>query len=343
MAAALYTLEQTLKDQQDLEKLCRDRPLQTNEIFSPNAFYGIDYVIKSYAGLPSNYKLKIIFPHGMRLGRTIWDVETRSLLPTIAAYDEEYKAILENYYIHHGINKIVLPMTFAFSYIPMLLKGHQQPDRNGTIFFPQHSTHHVTVQADFEAVAESLERFEKRYQPITVCIYWRDYNLGHHLPFAKRGFKIVSAGHIYDPLFLFRFYRLCSMHQFAASNQPGSNLFYAVKSGCDFFFIDVAREYVLKGDPARLKSDVGGIKPELKEKLFSVFHKKNIGMNEEKMELVDYYMGTKYLLPSEKLMDIIKEADHIFMARFFHRQWMRGLNFLRRVFNKFFVANQIRK
>lgn len=35
----MLSLEETLEQQQDLDKLCGDRPLQTKEIFDSNAFY----------------------------------------------------------------------------------------------------------------------------------------------------------------------------------------------------------------------------------------------------------------------------------------------------------------
>jgi len=38
---SIYSFSQTLKDQEDLDRLCQYLPLKTNEIFESNAFYGI--------------------------------------------------------------------------------------------------------------------------------------------------------------------------------------------------------------------------------------------------------------------------------------------------------------
>ena len=39
----------------NIDDLCDDRPLSTNEIFNGNAFYGVDRVLKEYTGLPASY------------------------------------------------------------------------------------------------------------------------------------------------------------------------------------------------------------------------------------------------------------------------------------------------
>ena len=44
------TLEQVLAEQNDLDHLCSDRPLMSREIFAGNAYYGMDLILKRYAG-----------------------------------------------------------------------------------------------------------------------------------------------------------------------------------------------------------------------------------------------------------------------------------------------------
>ena len=48
----IISSDQAWKDQQDLDSLCRDRPLETPELFGPNAFYGFDRALKTYCDLP---------------------------------------------------------------------------------------------------------------------------------------------------------------------------------------------------------------------------------------------------------------------------------------------------
>lgn len=290
MNPPLLTPEDTLASQKDLSQLCADRPLKTNEIFGPNAFYGLDFVLKKYACLPHTYPLKVVIPHGVSFSDDfVWEQEAKSILPVIWCYSPHRESVYMN-----ATKKAVIRSASPFLYLVEMLKGQDKPERRGTIFFPAHSTHYVTVRMDFEAMAEMLTQLDNGYKPITVCIYWRDFNLGHHLPFLERGFPIVSAGHMYDPAFLFRFYHLCSMHRYATSNELGSNLFYSVKSGCSYFYLDtgecshVAEDHVLKRDTSTLSSAKEAA-------LKSLFSTPQPCMTEEQMKAVDYYLGTAFL------------------------------------------------
>jgi hypothetical protein len=168
--------------------------LRTAEIFRPNAYYGLDAVLKKYAGLPRNYALKAVVPHGISLARNqfVWDKERDVPLPMVFCYPPfRQQAYVEQ------TDKFILPSASPFLYVIELLKSHPQPQRQGTIFFPVHSIDRVTVQMDFERMAERLTLLEPEYQPVTVCVFWKDYLLGHHIPFQKRGMRVVSAGHRY--------------------------------------------------------------------------------------------------------------------------------------------------
>ncbi|MGB9498869.1 MAG: hypothetical protein ACKVE4_03785 [Dissulfuribacterales bacterium] len=329
-----YTLEQTLKDQKDLVKLCADRPLKTKEIFKPNAYYGLDFIIKKYLGLPRNYSLKLIFPHGPRLGNFIWGEEVKSILPIIAAYNTQYEKVLKNHCEDNGYKKVILPLSFPFLYVLDLLKNHSKPKREGTIFFPFHSTHHITAKANYEGIAEDLLKVEDRFKPITICIYWRDYNLGHHLPFQEKGFNIVSAGHMYDPYFLFRFYHLCSMHLYSASNHISNPTFYSIKAGCIFFYFDMYPQVTLSGEESHLRSDVGNIPSNLRKQLVKLFKKGDQSIDEEKTKVADHFMGTRYFMSPEELLKIVNYAEGLYKKEIIKRILIKVNRFPKRLYKK---------
>ena len=283
------TLEETLAGQKDLSHLCSDRPLITSEIFKPNAFYGNDLILKRYARLPQTRSLKVVIPHGTNISEDyIWEAEARAPLPAVLCYSQHREAVYMN-----KTKKVAMHSAHPLSYVVEMLKGQPRPDRRGTIFFPIHSTHYVTAQMNFETMAEELLNLGDEYQPVTVCVYWRDFNLGHHLPFQQRGLPVVSAGHMYDPAFLFRFYHLCSMHHYSASNSIGSSLFYSVKSGCSYFHLDTVK-YSHVADDHILKRDTSRPSPEREIALQTLFSKPQPRTTAEQMEAVDYYLGTEY-------------------------------------------------
>lgn len=321
----MLTLEETLKDQEKLDELCQDRELKTSEIFQPNDFYGVATILKEYAGMANNQCLKAVVPHGVRFDdHLIWEAERRSLFPTVFCYPPYRCRIYEEL-----TNMVSIPSASPFLYVIKLLKEQSIPERKGTIFIPNHSTHHITVQMDYEQLAHRLSVLGGEYQPVTVCLYWKDYNLGVHKPFEKKGFKIVSAGHIFDSKFLFRFYHLCSLHKYAASNFRGSHLFYSVKSGCSYFHLDsdfsiIAERAILERDTSQF-SKVR--RAEIIE-MYKLFSNPIPGISQEQLEVVDYYLGVSHLKSPEELRKQIMQAEKLDKFGFFVRDRNGGIGFM---------------
>lgn len=246
------TLQAALAAQQDLQALCADRPQPARELFPPNAYYGMAEIIKTYAGLPLEHRLRVIVPHGVVFNANyVWESEIRANLPVVFCYPDyrvnAYKARTDKY---------VWQATSPYVYLVESLVDLPKPERQGTLFFPAHSTQHITTDMDFADLAQRLRGLEDEFQPVTVCLYWRDIQLGRAEAFTRAGHQVVSAGHIADPAFLYRLYHFCSMHRYASSNEFGSHTFYSLLSGCSFFWINTpellkaAPETVLNRDTA---------------------------------------------------------------------------------------------
>jgi hypothetical protein len=199
-------------------------------------------------------------------------------------------------------NKVLIPSASPYLYVTELLKHHPCPERKGTIFFPGHSTGLINVNMDFNELAKGLTNLSAEYYPLTVCIYWKDFLLGHHVPFQKQGFQVVSAGHIFDPFFLFRLYHLFSMHKYTASNSLGSHLFYSVKSGCSYFFLLNEIEMQWSGDPKHLQQDIAP--PSEKNWLYlrQLFQEPHPYPTKEQMGVADYHLGSQYLKSRHSLL-----------------------------------------
>jgi hypothetical protein len=288
--------------------------LETLELFRGNAFYGMARILKEYSGLPSDRPLKVVIPHGLVFSPShIWEAEVRAALPVVLCYPAYREAIYRA-----QTHKVVVPSASPFIYLLELLKTHREPSRQGTIFFPAHSTHSITAHADLERLAERLLVLDKRYQPVNVCVYWRDLKLGHHLPFQERGFRLVSAGHMFDPFFLARFYHLCSLHKYSASNAIGSNLFYSIKAGCSFFLIG-GFDVTLVGDAAAIKRDTHSVTGQLDSSLWSLFGTPREQVSNEQLEVVDQLLGTAHFQSPEGLRRQLLQAEVLDKAGFVFR------------------------
>jgi hypothetical protein len=323
LSLANLTLEETLAEQENLAWLCADRPEKTEELFNGSAFYGMARILKEYAGLPTKRSLKAVIPHGLVFSPDhIWEAEIHAALPVVLCYP----AYREGVY-GRRTTKLVIPSASPFLYLLELLRAHRPPARQGTIFFPSHSTHNVTAQFDFEGLADALLLLGEEYQPITVCVYWRDFNLGRHVPFQERGFRVVSAGHMFDPHFLVRFYHLCSTHQYSASNSIGSNLFYSAKSGCSFFLMD-GFDTTLVGEPEVLKRNTAEMPDSIHSSLHRLFCTPRVQMSREQMEAVDYFLGAEHLKSSRTLRHQLYYAELLDQTRFLPRNGGRQIRLL---------------
>ena len=105
--------------------------------------------------------------------------------------------------------------------------------------------------------------------------------------------RIVSAGHIYDPLFLFRFYHLCSIHRYSAGTSFGSSLCYSVKSGCSFFLFDKVKVSVIADDYIR-KRDCASLSSARRSTMESLFSRLRPFKTQEQLKTVDYYLAASY-------------------------------------------------
>ncbi|MDZ8085260.1 MAG: glycosyltransferase [Nostoc sp. DedQUE12b] len=314
----MLTIEDVLASQKDLTLLCADRPLQTNEVFFGNFFYGMDSIIKKYVNFPDKYPLKVLLVHGLSLSNNhLWQAEIESPLLNIHCYPSYREDVYINAVKNCEPKKNIIPAASPFLYAREILKREPEakPNRSGTIFFPSHSTGYVTVQMDFEALAEELIHLDDEYQPVTVCLYWKDFNLGRHIPFQKRGIQIVSAGHVFDPNFLFRFYHLCSMYRYASGNDLGTHIFYSIKSGCSYFHLNSIETTQTAESEALLKHDVAYIPPDRELALKSLFAVPQPQTTPAQMAIVDYYLGAKNFKSSLELGQELIDAELLFRGK----------------------------
>lgn len=293
-----------IEDAADLQAVCRERSLPGVEVFSGNEYYGSDRVLKRYAGVPLERALKVVVPHGIVLNDAfVWQAERCARLPAVFAYSESRARAYSK-----ATRKAIFRSAVPFAYAARLV-GAVGGERRGTLALPGHSTHHLTAQADFARLADTLVALEASFQPVTVCIYWRDYELGRHRPFLERGLRVVSAGHMHDPAFLYRLAHLLLAHRYAASNHVGSSAFYAVIAGCAFFLLHEAPPSYA-GDAAHLESDIA-LPDASHGDLFRVFSKPRAEPATGQLAVVREVAGLDHLLEPAALRACLAAAEQL--------------------------------
>ena len=307
-------------DQLNLEKICSDRDLQTPEIHPSNDYYGQASIIKRYISSPEAKPLKVVLEHGINLDDLVWECDANAPLPMIASCSQWRSEI------HKAkTNKQSIPIGFGSLYAKELVKESfgEVPanERRGTIAFPCHSTH--TIKANFaeKQYAEFLNSLPAEYQPVFVCVYWKDILENRHLVYIDHDLPVISCGHMFDKDFLLRFQDLCLQFKFATANKIGTHLFQAASAGCEFFFSDISK--VTFDIPENEKQNCGQtnslfLENERKAKLLFPNPIPSSHENQScvtplaksgQKAFVDQFVGTSFRKSKLELRDILKQAD----------------------------------
>ncbi|MHB9002825.1 MAG: hypothetical protein ACYC6C_02005 [Coriobacteriia bacterium] len=310
------TLARFEAEQEDLDTLCADRELESDAIFTPDDWYGMAAVLKDYAGMPQNRSLKALVPHGVYFNdHHVIEYERQADLPVVLGY-EQYRLPL---YAVNGV--VAIPFASPFCYANRLV--HYTGSRRGTLYFPAHSTHWLTVETDWEALTDTAAALGSVDDPVSVVIYWRDYLLGHHVPFVKRGLRIVSAGHMFDQDFLLRLAYLLQTHSRAVTNALGGHVYYAAHAGCATRIIH--QDYRVGGDTQALERDVPGFSDERWqvwrgiEQAFSVDTE---APTREQLSIVERHLSADRVLEPEELRSLLEWVDRL--DRFGRAAWSWG-------------------
>lgn len=262
-------------------------------------------MLKLYAGLAPERPLKVVVPHGIVYNENyVWDAERRAPLPAILTYSDDRARAYRR-----ATGKLQIRSAIPFAYLPRLLGDAAHRPRSGTLFFPAHSSHRTTAQGDDAGIAEALLRLEARFQPVTVCIYWRDYELGRHRIYLERGLNVASAGHMFDPAFLVRLYYLCRSHRYTAGTHAGSSLPYSVLAGCRWFRL-AGFDMTYAGRREHLAEDFSGQGAAL-EALEEAFARPVEEITARQSALVREICGLDHLLGPEDLRSALEMADRL--------------------------------
>lgn len=293
-------------EQADLDALCAERTPSWRQAWPANDLYGCAPVLRKYAGIADDRSIHAVIPHGVYLSHNaVSRSEQTARLPAALSFP----AYRTSAYRSHGM--VAVPSAAPFVYAERLMRSDRP--RIGTIFIPVHATELVTPRTDWDGLADQLAVWPAERGPVTVMIYWRDYQLGHHMPFVERGLEVVSSGHFFDPDFLLRHAYLLSQHRWAASNARGSHVFYAVQAGCAFHIFDWRYKYS-DADIATCVREDGQATDEDKRvaaEITAAFASPSEAITQAQRELVDYYLGVEHALEPEEMRGLIAWLERL--------------------------------
>lgn len=191
--------------------------------------YGMGNEIRKMAFLPSFLPLAIETDHGPSQRDEPTVLEYKSNI--IFYHSKRLSDIFKEKTLRQS-ETYLSPFTF---HRKRYAKKYTSLNRKGTISFPAHSTDLIDSTFDVLGYVKKLKELPEEYQPVDVCLYYKDIELGRHHLFLDNGFKVYCAGHIYDTSFISNFYSIIKDYKYSTSNTIGSYLFYSVDFKIPFF------------------------------------------------------------------------------------------------------------
>lgn len=304
----------TPTEERELRRLARARPLVTREIHPFNAFYGHDWILKRYAGQPERSVLKGAIEHGVTLDDMLPDLDRRLKLPTYLAFGSRRARLVEREL--PGVEAV--PIGPLIRYAEALHPARPGDDGRRLLVFPAHSIQTGVVEFDVDAFLSAVREYGAEFDEVVVCLYWKDVLLGRAEAYRKRGLRCVTAGHMYDRQFLFRFLDLLRAATAVATNEVGTHVPYAVLTGKPVWIVRQPLDYRFARGTAHDQRAAADLlrtrQPELLSTLADLFGRTVREVSAEQRRFVEDLVGVEHLRSPEELRAVLARAEERYAA-----------------------------
>jgi hypothetical protein len=287
------------------------------EIYSPNSYYGHADIIKRYAHVSKYYQLKSIIEHGIYFGKDINENEIICHLPSLFTFGSFRKEILQK-----KTDKTIYAIGPIIAYANYSLgaqKRENEKQRLGRnlLVFPAHSTRLDNANFDIEKHCYVIKGLSRGFDSVRICLYWKDVNRGYDKIYSKFGFECVTAGHIYDPLFLPRLKTIIDCSSITISNQIGSHIGYCIALGKPHYVDQATIDFTVEPGisipieeivvPCEYTEDI--------TEVLQTFSEFRFDISKEQIEVVNKYWGlNEYKSPAE-MKQILHETELLYKEK----------------------------
>ena len=200
-------------------------------MFESNEFYGHANLMRQWCGLPRRLPIGARLQHGWTPNGGLLDAHLAEPWPALIWSQRNL-----DYCNTLGVTNVV-PVGAPFLYLPETPDpGPSQP--RSLLVFPFHGWEKEQVAGDFSSYADAIAELEADgYGPVTVCLYWLEYeDPALRAIFERRGWRVVTAGQRDgNPTFLVGQRELLREHAFVTANRVCTAAFYALSEGRPFF------------------------------------------------------------------------------------------------------------
>lgn len=202
--------------------------LTTPELHKSNDWYGHATILKKYAGIENDYSIKAAIEHGPFFSNFIWPQDVNNALPVIITFSKNRAEFLKNKtrkkifsigpYIHYAQPSLTLKQ----------IKKERKRLGKNLLVFPVHETSITKLDYNIERFCKEIKKVGKRFDSIRVCLYWKDILSGKDKYYKKQEIECVTAGHVFDPMFLSKLKSIIALSNSTMSNGFGTYIGYSI-------------------------------------------------------------------------------------------------------------------
>ncbi len=212
----------------DYTRLAADLPYAPHERVIDNNLYGYAEALKRYGGVSKD--LKAYMEHGLFLGGIVHKDQFNWHYPKMICMSlervnilqkalPEKQAIAVGPYIHYAEN---LLNAKAFKALKKRLG-------KVLLVFPFHSMKGVQAGFEEDKLIQEIGRIAKDYDSVLISLYFLDAQVeGRARAYLEAGFKVVTAGHKFDPNFIQRQRTHIELADMTMSNGMGTQTGYCI-------------------------------------------------------------------------------------------------------------------
>ena len=259
-----------------------------------NNFYGNAHVLNPYFLIDKTVRIE----HGLYIGSVVPKRDLLSSTQTIITLSEYRKEMIQAV----TSKKVICTGPYIHYAQPLLSSTELAVLKNQLgrvlLIFPSHSIDAVHSKFDVDLFINKIKDIKNnQFDTVLVCLYWKDILMNRSEAYEQAGFKVVTAGHIYDYYFLSRLKSIIQLSNVTLSNQIGTHLGYCIHLNKPHGIIDMDVSYVAGNRQAQAEFNVRDHvaqhsfqqdKNHLVE-LFAGFHDT---ISTQQKECVDYYWGS---------------------------------------------------
>lgn len=231
----------------EYQELAKPIPFYPIEKVKDSNYYGYAAALKKYTGLKS---LPFSIEHGLYIGSYIPKATYYKTIKSIITFSENRK----NHLREGGIVKKIVTIGPYIHYAEPLLdeQSFQKLKRElGKVLlvFPSHSSLEELSKSDLQSFILELKHLSKGFDTVLICMYYIDIlNDNGCKSYIDAGFKIVTAGNIFDVNFIRRLKSIISLADFTVANSIGTHLGYCIYMEKPHYIYNQKVDYVSSKD-----------------------------------------------------------------------------------------------